>query len=272
MDEPGLRARLVCVPVPSTGVMRRILPLLAVAACPLAVLACDDGGGADPIASGTVAIGSLVATPASSAPSSTESSDSTESTDPTDSTEPTDSTDAERATTTTAPPTRLADDLADLFAGTPAADPPSDAVVDDTERLRIAVPTAWTDRRTAPSPLADGAEAPSLTAALDQTKFLDGYGAPGLTAVVVAARPAAALDAYAFGDCDDGGRTPFRTARLSGLYEVWRECGETATSIVTVAVRPTGSDETVLLLAQVLAPSDLAALDQALATLQLRPA
>ena len=275
MDEPGLRARLVRVPVPSTGVMRRILPLLAVAACPLAVLACDDGGGADPIASGTVAIGSLVAAPASSAPSSTESTESTDSTDSTDSPDSTDSTettDAERATTTTAPPTRLAEDLADLFAGTPAAAPPSDAVVDDTERLRIAVPTAWTDRRTAPSPLADGVEAPSLTAALDQTKFLDGYGAPGLTAVVVAARPAAALDAYAFADCDDGGRTPFRTARLSGLYEVWRECGETATSIVTVAVRPTGSDETVLLLAQVLAPSDLAALDQALATLQLRPA
>ena len=53
---------------------------------------------------------------------------------------------------------------------------------------------------------------------------------------------------------------------------MWRDCGETATSIVTVAVRPTGGDETVLLLAQVLAPSDLAALDQALATLQLRPA
>ena len=213
-----------------------------------------------------MAIGSLVAAPASSAPSSTESTDSTEPTDPTD------STDAERATTTTAPPTRLADDLADLFPGTQAAAPPSDAVIDDTERLRIAVPTAWSDRRTAPSPVADGAEAPSLTAALDQTKFLDGYGAPGLTAVVVAARPAAALDAYAFADCDDSGRTPFRTARLSGLYEVWRECGETATSIVTVAVRPTDGDETVLLLAQVLAPSDLAALDQALATLQLRPA
>ena len=123
----------------------------------------------------------------------------------------------------------------------------------------------------APSPLADGAAAPSLDRGADQTKFLDGYGAPGLTAVVVDATPAAAFDAYAFADCDDGGRTPFRTDRLSGLYEVWRECGETATSIVTVAVRPTRGDETVLLLAQVLAPSDLAALDQALATLAAAP-
>jgi hypothetical protein len=40
---------------------------------------------------------------------------------------------------------------------------------------------------------------------------------------------------------------------------------------VTVAVRPARSDETVLMLAQVLTPSDLAALDHALATLQLSP-
>jgi hypothetical protein len=254
--------------------MGRILPLLVVAACPLALLACDDSGGADPIGSGTVAVATLdeasVPPPSTDAPASTEPTDSTESTDSTERAAP--STDAERATTTTAPPTRLADDLADLFAGKQADAPASGVVVDDTGRLRMEVPSAWADRRTSPSPLTEGAAVPSLTAAVDQTKFLDGYGAPGLTAVVVDSTPVAALDAYTFADCDDGGRTPFRTARLSGMYEVWRGCGETATSIVTVAVRPTRGDETVLLLAQVLTPSDLAALDQALATLQLRPA
>jgi hypothetical protein len=137
--------------------------------------------------------------------------------------------------------------------------------------LRLEVPEAWSDRRTSPSPLTEGAEAPALAAAADQTKFLDGYGSPGLTAVVVDAAPSAALDAYGFADCDGGGRTRFRTDRLTGVYEVWRDCRETATSIVTVAVRPARSDETVLLLAQVLTPSDLAALDHALATLQLSP-
>jgi hypothetical protein len=244
-----------------------------VAACPLAVLACDDGGGgADPIGSGTVAIATL--DEASAAPSSTATTEPPETTDPSESTDSTErvAPSTERVTTTTAPPTRLADDLADLFAGKQAAAPPSGVIADDTGRLRLEVPDAWSDRRTAPSPLTEGAEVPSLTAAVDQTKFLDGYGAPGLTAVVVDSAPAAALDAYAFADCEDGGRTPLRTARLSGLYQVWRGCGETATSIVTAAVRPTGADETVLLLAQVLAPSDLAALDQALATMQLRPA
>jgi len=247
--------------------MRRIVPLLAVAACPLALLACDDGA-APSSGSVTVAVGALVeATAPDSSTASTEAAPAS-----TDSVAERASTSTDRVTTTTAPPTLLADALADLFDATGADAPPSGLVVDDTGRLRTEVPDAWSDRRTAPSPLTEGAEVPSLTAAVDQTKFLDGYGAAGLTAVVVDAMPADALDAYAFADCVDGGRAPFRTARWSGLYDVWRDCRETATSIVTVAVRPTGGDETVLLLAQVLTPSDLAALDHALATLQLRPA
>jgi hypothetical protein len=245
--------------------MRRIVPLLAVAACPLAVLACDDGA-ATPPGSATVAVGTL----ADTAPASTVEA-TVDSAAPTDSVAEPATTDAQRATTTTAPPTQLGAALADLFAGKQADAPPSDVVVDDTGRLRVEVPEGWSDRRTAPSPLTEGAEAPSLAAATDQTKFLDGYGAPGLTAVVVDAAPAGALDAYTFADCADGGRAAFRTARLTGMYEVWRDCRDTATSIVTVAVRPSRGDETVLLLAQVLTPSDLAALDHALATLQLRP-
>jgi hypothetical protein len=245
--------------------MRRIVPLLAVAACPLAMLACDEGNAAPP-SSATVAVGTLAEVTAT-APTSTEEGEAAA----TDSVAERPSTSTERATTTTVAPTQVADALADLFDGNRADAPPSEVVVDDTDRLRIEVPETWSDRRTAPSPLAEGAEVPSLAAATDQTKFLDGYGAAGLTAVVVDAAPGDALDAYAFADCTDGGRMPFRTARLTGLYEVWRDCRETATSIVTVAVQPTRRDETVLLLAQVLTPSDLAALDHALATLQLRP-
>jgi hypothetical protein len=245
--------------------MRRIVPLLAVAACPLAMLACDDGTTA-PTGSATVAVGTLAEATA------TVSTEAEEAAASTDSVAERGSTSTDRASTTSAAPTKLADALADLFDAKRAEAPASDVVVDDTDRLRIEVPESWSDRRTAPSPLAEGAQVPSLAAAADQTKFLDGYGAAGLTAVVVDAPPADALDAYTFVDCDDGGRTPFRTAHLTGLYEVWRDCRETATSIVTVAVRPTRSDETVLVLAQVLAPSDLAALDHALATLQLRPA
>jgi len=254
--------------LPNTLTLSRIfiVPLLVVAACPLAVPACDDGTAAP---AGSVTVGTRTDRAVASPTTAGESAASTGSTDSVAEHEPA-SSDAERTTTTSAAASRLGDALADLFDGQRADAPPSDVVVDDTGRLRVEVPEQWSDRRT--SPLTEGAEVPALTAAADQTKFLDGYGAPGLTAVVVGATPADALNAYTFADCDDGGRTPLRAPRLTGLYGVWRDCGETATSIVTVAVRPQGNDETVLLLAQVLTPSDLAALDRALATLQLRPA
>jgi hypothetical protein len=134
----------------------------------------------------------------------------------------------------------------------------------------MAVPDAWGDRRTDPAPLPDDGRAPSIAAAADQTAFLDGYGEPGLTAVIVDTPPAQALAAYAFDDCTSTGRRPFATARLRGYYEAWQDCAGSGSSIVTVAARQAGVDGTVLVLAQIAAPEDLAALDQALATLRLR--
>jgi hypothetical protein len=133
------------------------------------------------------------------------------------------------------------------------------------------VPRAWTDRRTEPAVLADGSETPSLSAAPDLTSFLDGYDAPGLTAVVVAEGPAAALEAYSFDeDCLNHRRGPYRDAGLEGRYEVWESCGGTLNDIVTIAVRPAGAGESVLLLVQLVGPEDLVALDAAVASLDLR--
>ena len=176
----------------------------------------------------------------------------------------------QESTTTTVAPVVLAATLADLVGGGVGEAPPAEIVTDGTGRLRMAVPTAWSDRRTDPAPLPGGAEAPSIAASGDQTAFLDGYDEPGLTAVVVDAAPADALDAYAFDDCTSDGRRPFVADRLQGSYEAWRDCAGTGSSIVTVAVRPAGADGTVLVLAQVAAPADLAAVDGALATLRLR--
>jgi hypothetical protein len=240
--------------------MRRIVPLLVVAACPLAPLlvGCDDGA-APPSAGGTIAVGTLPAAP--SAPSTAPSTAPPMArTDPVVTTPP----------PTTAPAaTVLATELSGLVGGAPAPAPPSDVVVDDTRRLRLAVPQRWADRRTIPSPLPDGGEAPYLAAAPDQTAFLDGYGAPGLTAVVLTTPPGQALDAYTFADCTSEGRRPYRTDDLTGIYEAWRDCGEGGSAIVTAAVRQGRGDDTVLLLAQIVEPSDLAAVDQALASLRV---
>jgi hypothetical protein len=233
--------------------MRRIAPLLLVAAVPLApmLVACDDGA-APPAGGGTVAVGSLpeaLPVPSSAPP-------------------PTGSVDTSVPPTTTPASTVLATELAGLVGGEPAPAPPTDVMVDDTGRLRLAVPEQWSDRRTNPSPLADGEEAPYVAAAPDQAAFLDGFGEPGLTAVVLTTPPAQALDAYSFADCTSEGRRPYRSERLTGVYEAWRDCGERRSAIVTAAVRQ-GSGDTVLVLAQVVDPSDLAALDAALASLRV---
>jgi hypothetical protein len=246
--------------------MRRIIPLLAVAACPLvALLAACDGGSAAPPASATVAVGTLPG----SLPGETAPATSAPATEPSDPTEPSEPSSSARATTTTVAPTRFADLLADLVGGEPVGPPPSDVVVDDTRRLRMELPTAWSDRRTTPAPLAEGVDAPYVAAAPDQRRFFDGYGQAGLTAVVVDAAPADALDAYRFDDCTDDGRSRFTTADLTGMYQVWRDCGETRSSIVTVAARQGRVPGTVLVLAQIVDRTDLAALDQALATTRL---
>ena len=86
---------------------------------------------------------------------------------------------------------------------------------------------------------------------------------------MLATPPEQALAAYSFADCADQGRQPFSTQQLTGYYEAWRDCGEGGTAIVTAALRPSGASDTVLVLAQIVEPSDLAALDAAFAGLRL---
>lgn len=168
-------------------------------------------------------------------------------------------------------PTRFVEVLAGLVEDEIPTEVPSTTLRDETGRLRVTVPRGWTDRRTEPALLADGSETPSLGASPDLTSFLDGYDTPGLTALVVADEPAAALDAYAFDeDCQNRRRGPYRGDRGDGRYEVWASCGGTVNDIVTIAVRPDAADETVLLLVQIVGPQDLLALDTALASLDLR--
>jgi hypothetical protein len=264
--------------------MRRIAPLAAVLAVPLlsCLTGCDDSR--PPAARETVALGTLPAEPSAStrapAPTSTDpvtteqAAETVETAETVDTVDTVDTADTEPATTEAAPapsPTRFVeeldglveDDAPDALATTPLRD--------DTGRLRLAAPTAWSARRTQPSRLDDGDETPSLAASPDLTAFLDSYDAPGLTALVVPDEPADALGAYEFGeDCLSGGDGDYEGGAGAGRYQVWESCGGTLNDIVTVAVRPDGADATVLLLVQVVDAADLAALDAALDSLTLR--
>ncbi len=153
-------------------------------------------------------------------------------------------------------PTVLATSLAALFDGATAPAPPMEPIADDSGRLQMLVPADWGDRRTTPS----------VAASTDLAAFLDGYDAPGTTAVVVDESPVEALRAYDFGeDCEPAGEGGYEIERLEGEYRAWRRCGGTGTSIVAVAAETDGGD-TVVVLAQLLGPADLAALDVTLAS------
>jgi hypothetical protein len=265
--------------------MRLIVPLTALAVIPLAALAvgCDDG--APPVVSReTIAVGTLPAElPTTSAGTAVGTTVDTEPDDPTTTDDPTPTTsrDAGDPTAPTDPApttpgsqpaieTRFVEVLDGLVEGDIPPRVETTTLRDDTGRLRIAVPEDWSDHRTEPSRLPAGGETPSLAASPDLTSFLDGYDTPGLTALVVDADPQDALGAYTFaGDCSSGRRGDYVGDGSAGRWEVWESCGGTFDDIVTLAVRPTGADETVLLLVQLVDPADLAALDAAVASLSL---
>ncbi|MET0144803.1 MAG: hypothetical protein ABW328_08475 [Ilumatobacteraceae bacterium] len=249
--------------------MSRNLPPAVAVAFALAVgtvAGCSTAGGSgasDASGSATVATvavgGVLEAFPTTAVPSTSERATSTSSTSTTSTTS---------TTTTVPPPVRLRDTLASLVDGVVVADaPPVQRLVDDTGRLAMDVPEAWADRSTSTGRTAEGAPAPYLAASPDMREFLDGYDVPGITAVALSADDdvQAVLDSYQFGDdCRSGSSRPYEGAAMTGEWRVFRDCGGTANDIVTVVVEPDGASGTVLVLAQIVGPEDLAAMEVAL--------
>jgi serine protease Do len=75
------------------------------------------------------------------------------------------------------------------------------------------------------------------------------------------------LAQYGFADdCTDGGITDYSDAVFTGKYQVWQDCGETATDVVTLVAIPADGTYTALIQAQIISDADLGALDRAFAT------
>ena len=207
---------------------------LAVLAVLAVLVGCNgDEASSSSAAAGTVAIGELPGTLPTSSTSSTTAPPTTTTTLPGDS-------------------TVLAVELAALFDGATAPAPAMEPVADDTGQLSIAVPIEWTDRRTAPSIAAstDLARLPRrLRGAGDDRRHRRGFTCAGAAGV----RLRRGLRAGGAGPLRD--RAPRRRSTGPG-----GSCGGTGTAIVTVGVE-TDDGTTVVVLAQLLGPADLAALD-----------
>jgi serine protease Do len=163
----------------------------------------------------------------------------------------------------------VSEEVGDDSAGAEPAAYSYESVTDDLGAILVDVPTAWTDRDTAPGTLDDGTQVPYIAASPDLSGFLDGWTAPGL---LFAKLPAttdidASLAEYGFaGDCTDGGITDYSDPVFTGKYQVWSDCAGTTTDVVTLVALPADGSYTAVIMAQILTDADLGALDQAFRT------
>jgi serine protease Do len=138
-------------------------------------------------------------------------------------------------------------------------------VTDDTNQIKVSVPTAWTERTTAPFDK-DGVQVPYIAASTDLDGFINGFTAPG---VLFAKLPAttdldADLATYGFsGDCTDGGVTDYSDTVFTGKYQVWLDCGGTTNDIVTLVAVPADGSYLAVIQAQIATDADLGALQEA---------
>jgi serine protease Do len=142
-------------------------------------------------------------------------------------------------------------------------------IVDDTGALTISLPTAWTSVDTAPATLDDGTLLPQITGSPDLESYFATWDTPGIQYFVWQSADINEVLAT-FGQpeaCVDGGRYEYQDAAFLGTYQVWTNCGGTATSFwVLGASTIDGSEKVAVLTAQVVTDADLDALDQAFAT------
>jgi serine protease Do len=140
-----------------------------------------------------------------------------------------------------------------------------ESVTDDTNQIKVAVPTAWTERTTAPFDK-DGVQVPYIAASTDMDGFINGFTAPG---VLFAKLPATAdLDAelaqYGFpNDCINGGITDYSDAVFTGKYQLWQNCAGTTNDVVTLVAVPADASYLAVIQAQIATDADLDALQHA---------
>lgn len=147
--------------------------------------------------------------------------------------------------------------------------PDSRTVTDQTGRVSVAAPTVWADVVDAPRTNDDLSERPFVAVAPDVPAYFTDWEAPGLEVTAYPFRP----DPYTLivnqgwaEQCDDGGLYSLSIRGLTGLMQMWLNCGGTSSRIVSVAVSPASQSATAYMEVQ-LPTADDATLTAALASL-----
>ena len=174
----------------------------------------------------------------------------------------------------------LGDEVTDATAEAPVID--YQTITDDTGVLTVDVPTDWAETDTAPFTLDDATkagypwilgdrtEAPWIKASPSIADFDNGYSTPGL--IFMSLPPQTSLDvtlavfAPPAGTCTDAGIEDYSDDVYTGRFQTFTDCGGTGTMYITVAAVPSDDSFTAIVAMQVVSDTDLAVLDQVIAT------
>ncbi len=147
-------------------------------------------------------------------------------------------------------------------------------LIDDTNRITVAVPAEWSDTSTAIADV-DGNTVPTISAATDLGVFSDSFDAPGVRygAFGFTAEPQTLLDRYGYpSDCDGESVVPYADGVFTGLWGQWTGCGATGQSARHMIVAsPADHAFTAVVGVQTTGPQDQQALDVVLQTFNVTP-
>ena len=141
-----------------------------------------------------------------------------------------------------------------------------ESVTDDTNQIKVAVPTAWTERTTAP--VRQGRRAGALHRGLDRHgRVHQRLHRPGRAVRQAARRRPTSTPSwpqYGFpGDCTDGGITDYSDPVFTGKYQLWQDCDGTTNDVVTLVAVPADASYLAVIQAQIATDADLDALQHA---------
>jgi len=156
---------------------------------------------------------------------------------------------------------------------TSATDPTDTTIVsDDTGRLSIVVPVAWSDVNGSAWDRAGTAVGIQVGAAPDLQAWQTGWGTPG---VFVGVSDSVSVD-EAYGDWSDSCSSraadeEFSPVGMQGTLEVWEGCGPEGSTFLVGVAQPADGSVVLVFQAVVLGDADRIAADQVVTTLSYIP-
>jgi hypothetical protein len=147
-------------------------------------------------------------------------------------------------------------------------------LVDDTNRITVAVPDAWTDIATFPATIA-GASVPGINAATDLQVWNDTFAAPGVlyAAFPYTSDPQTLINAHGLtAGCANNTVVPYADGVFTGSWAQWTDCGAGgAAEWHLIVASPADQAFTAVVQIQLTGPQDQQAFDVVLETFNVTP-